>query len=180
MSEFREGPPQAHSKRQKVVDLVLPTVPLRRMSRAFGETRASLRETLKQFKAALPDQPTGSRSFEEGDPRGIEDPRERFEALYAIGGWSEQELDEQRRAVVRTKLVALIMSVVTFSGVLGALVMAPLWMLLFIVPLGGSLLILGLAQTFKFAHYQAQLEMRSLISARQFASLPDFLVRLVG
>lgn len=179
MSELHQGSTQGKSRRQKAVDLMLPTVPLRRISTALRQTGASLRETAEQFKAALPDHPTARQSFEEGDPRAIEDPRERFEAMYSIGGWSERELGEQRIAIVRTKLTALIMSSATLAGVVGALVMAPLWMLLFILPLGGSVLILCLAQTFKFAHYQAQIELRSLISARQFASRPDFLARLV-
>ena len=156
-------------------NLFFPVKAIGRASKSVVDTKTALVDMVKQFRDNLPEQET----VESDDPRVITDPRMRFEVLYEMNGWSAEELETQRKAVRRTKITSLIMCVLAFCAVVVGLLVAPVWMLLFAMPAAGCLLILSLAQVFKYAHFQAQIELRQLISAREFASLPDFFSRLI-
>lgn len=118
--------------------------------------------------------------YEEDDPRGIANSRERFAALYELEGWSEAELNQQVKAVRRTKITAICMSIFAIAGVIVLATTVPAWMAIFLIPASGSLLILGFAQAFKYAQMETQIALRDLISAREFVSRDDFWVRLFG
>lgn len=156
--------------------MVLPIGALSRASQALGQTGESLAEMAHTFRNKLPEQDGQELP---GDPRTIADPCERFELIYKLNGWTPEEVIAQHKAVRRSKFAALVMAVVALVGYLVAMLTLPAWMLLVLVPVGGCLLILGAAQTFRFALYESQLELRSLISAREFASRNDFFRRLV-
>lgn len=175
-------PQDRGGRRWKRTDLLLPTRAVRRAADSLDDARNSVVDLFAQMRNGMPGrqkQGEGQSNFAQGDPRAIEDSRERFEAIYLLNGWSRKELSDQLSAVRRTKLAALVMSAGAFAAVVTAMFILPVWLLLVVMPTGGCVLIIGLAQAFKFSHYQAQLEMRSLISAREFASLPDFFERLI-
>ncbi len=162
----------------RTASFFLPLRAIGRATQSVADAKKSLIQMGRQFRDNLPAQ-VGARDVEPDDPRAINDPRLRFEKLYELNGWTPEALQEQLTAVARTKLAALIMSVLALCAVITSLFLAPLWMLLFAMPIGGCLLVLGLSQVFKYAHFQTQIELRSLIAAREFASLPDFFLRLL-
>jgi hypothetical protein len=160
------------------VELVLPIRPLRKVGTAFQELGAACRDLSGRFRSGLPDVPQGQK-FEEGDPRGISDSQRRFTALYDANKWTGEELAQQLVAIRRSKLTAMIMTAVAFAGALASLAMLPIYMLLLVLPVSGCLVILGLVQWLRFALYEAQIELRSLLSARDFACRDDFFHRLI-
>lgn len=159
---------------------VTPVYAVKKAAYSVVSAKDRIKKSFEEFKTALPDYDAGNAGEENAPGAGIEDPFERFEAIYEINKWNEAEILEQMSACQRTKLASLSLSVVAFLGSFVALFFAPLWMLLFVLPVGGCAVILGLVQAFKFSLYQTQLSMRCLISARQFYARNDFFVRLIG
>lgn len=156
-----------------------PFYSLGRAAESISQTKNGLAESLSRMKDKLPSHnPDGE--FPADDARSIKDGRERFEVMYAIHDWNDSDIENQKFACSRTKLVSLLAAVFSFATVIASIFFAPLWMLIFIVPVGGCLCILGLVQAFKFALYEAQLEMRDLIGAKEFYAREDFFLRLIG
>ena len=176
MTQPKDKP--ARSGWGRTANFLLPVKAIGRATQAVGDTKKSLAQMARQFRDNLPGQGRAIDAAPD-DPRAISDPRLRFEKIYELNGWTPEALQEQLTAVRRTKVASLVMSVLTLGAVIAALLLAPLWMLLVAMPIGGCLLVLGSVQVFKYAHFQAQLEFRSLIAAREFASLPDFFFRLL-
>lgn len=141
-------------------------------STAIGRIPSGLRE-------GLPDQ--GTTPSDDGtDLRTIQDSAERFNAIYTGNGWSEETLREQRMACVRTKLTCFVLMIVSISCSILAFLVLPFFSLMVATPVLGCLIILCAAQGFKFALYQAQIDTRNLISAKEFANMDDFFYRLIG
>jgi hypothetical protein len=156
--------------------------PVRAVSRAFSsvsQTKGSLVEAAKTLGASLPGQ-SAPGDYEEGDIRNISDAKERFQAMYELHEWTEPQLLKQLKSLRMTKITAMVMSVFSVAGVMLLAWAAPMWLSLFLIPVSGAVMVLGIAQTFKYALYQAQIELREFISAREFANLPDFCERLIG
>lgn len=170
------------NEKKSVASRLLYFTPWRSITRAgqsIVTTKERLSETFDSLRQSLPHR-SDADQFEEGDLRNIADHKERFEALYEANRWSEEELAAQIRACSRTKIVGLVCSGVALLSAIYSAGYAPLWMLVFLIPLEGCVIILGIAQAFKFALYQAQLVERSLFGARDFFSRADFFSRLVS
>ena len=105
---------------------------------------------------------------------------ERFEALVELHCWTDQGLAQQLLAVRRTKLFAIVSTTVGFVGALVAMITLPQWMLLFLLP--GTLLLctMGGSRVFLMGLYQAQLEERRLLKAKEYLSRPDLFRHLVS
>lgn len=152
--------------------------PLLRTAESVNESRerlagevARLREARAAAHKAALEQLAGE------DSQG---PRQRFEALVAVHGWTDDGLAEQLRAVRRTKLFAMATTGAALVGAFATMFLAPIWALLLISIGTLGLAAMGLAQTFRFGLYQAQLESRALINYRQYLARPDFFRHLFG
>lgn len=161
-------------RRRSILEWVTPLGGFRRARDSVVEAHGAVKEALAR------QQQTRERELDPDDLRRIEDERERFIAMYKLHGWTEHELREQQRAVRNTKITALALTAVAFVGAMGAIWMAPGWMLLFVLPVGGSVTILCAAQAFRYALWEAQLEERAFIDAKTFLAMPNFWQRLLG
>lgn len=158
-----------------------PLYGIRRAADSLAKTGQTLGAAARAAAQSLPGQKTSAQqAYEEGDPRRLADPHERFEAIYEINNWTPDDLRRQLGACRNAKLVALLMSVLAFFGVVVAAVYASLLLRLLLIPCGGCVLLLGIAQCFRYALYETQISLRALISARDFVSRPDFWIRLLG
>jgi hypothetical protein len=162
-------------EKTKLVDYMVPSAAVRRARVSVEGLGQSLREVLGQMRQTLPSRS----SVPAAGLADVSDPRERFRVLYERNGWTAHELGEQHKAVSRAKLIALVGGCFTTVGVLGSMVLLPIWLLLFVVPAAGCALILSLALVFQNALWKTQIELQSLISAKDFASMPDFFSRLL-
>lgn len=156
--------------------------PARSISKAWGAIRTASSAVGRipgGLRDGLPDQ---SSPADHGgtDFRTIQDSAERFNDIYTQNGWTDASLQEQRTACVRTKLTCFVLMIVSvFSAILSFLIL-PFFSLMIATPILGCLIILCAAQGFKFALYQAQIDTRNLISAKEFAKMDDFFYRLIG
>lgn len=153
--------------------------PLVRTAESFGESRDRIAAEVARLRAARAAAHTAvmERVENGSDPDSAP---QRFEALVALHGWTDQGLAEQLKAVKRTKLFAMISTGLALVGAITAMVLAPVWALLLISVGTMGVATMGLAQTFRFGLYQAQLESRALINYRQYLCRPDFFSHLVG
>ncbi|WP_454744124.1 hypothetical protein [Cupriavidus necator] len=105
--------------------------------------------------------------------------RTAFEALFARNGWTAEQLADQRRAVVRAKWAMLATSWVFLCLMFGVVWFFPgvIGFLIGVFAFGLGALICG-ARTIQCALYQAQVDLRALITFRAFLSRDDFFHRL--
>lgn len=156
----------------KIAEWFFPVRSFRKARQSIADAKQSVVEALT---ARNPSADTSSI-----DIPADADAKKRFEAMAKLYGWTDAELREQLRAVRATKVTALALTGVAFIGSLGAMVMVPLWMLFFVLPLGGSVTILCAAQAFRYALWEAQLVERAFIDAKTFVRMPDFWRRLIS
>jgi hypothetical protein len=157
-------------------------VPVRAVTGAFGsikKTGAVLGDTFKKMGERLPG-PAVAGTYEEGDVRNISDAKERFETMYEMHGWTEKELAKQIKTSRNTKLTAMVTGIFAVTGVIVLAIKAPLVLSVFLIPISGVVLVLGLSQSFKYALYETQMNLREFISAREFAAREDFFIRYFG
>lgn len=156
-----------------------PIHSMRRAGASMVDAKGRITQMFREFQSSLPSRDPNA-VYAEDDVRQIEDAGERFQAMYEMHGWNEDEMAQQIRACSRTKIAGLCVSIVCLVATFSALLFAPLWMLFFITPLGGCGVILGVSQAFKFALFETQLKLRSLIDAKTFYSREDFFQRMIG
>lgn len=166
-------------KRWRVIDFVTPLGAIRRASSSIAHTASMLKESAQKMHEQLPGQ-QAKKDYESDDPRGIRDSAERFEALYVAGDWTEFEIARQIIACHRTKITAICMIIFSLAAIVILATSVPKWMAIFLIPVSGSLFILGLAMTFKYALMETQLLLRDLIAANEFVARDDFWRRLIG
>lgn len=159
------------AEKRSVWSLISPLSPFRRAARSLGDAGEAIKEAVGRRNQRRID---WSASIDLGTAR------RRFEQSFEIQGWTEEELAEQLRAVRVTKLTALIMTSVAFAVSLGSMLLAPLWMLFFVLPIGGCVTILCAAQAFRYGLWEAQIKERAFIGPREYLSMPDFWQRLLG
>lgn len=177
MSE--EAPVKRKGKALKWILYFTPIYPLMRTAGALTRARETVVKAIKKGNDNLSSS-TPEGKYPEDDVRSIQNAEQRFQAMYELHEWSECELHMQKLACQRTKLASFSIAIVGFISVLGLILAMPYWTMMFILPVGGCVVILGLAQGFKFALYQAQIDLKSLIGARDFLAREDFFVRLIG
>lgn len=150
--------------------------PLGRMRDAASSLSDAARAS-KERIAAMGPKPAEDLSDE--DVRKIEDAQMRFEAIYEMNRWTEHELSKQRRAVNVGKITSLALASVVFVVSLGMIMFAVPMVQMFVLPIGILLTVLSLAQAFRHALYEAQIDKRSLMDAKAFLAMPDFWSRLL-
>jgi len=99
--------------------------------------------------------------------------------MYAMHQWTPGELEQQKKAIRVGKITALAMAAVVFVVSLGLIMFSTPMIQFFAMPMGILLTILSLTQAFRHALHEAQLDLRALISAKTFLSLPDFWHRVL-
>lgn len=165
--------------RWRIIDFVTPSGAVRRAASSVVRTVAAVKDSAKTMGENLPGQ-QDTPDYPEDDLRNIVNARERFEAMYEAGQWSQADLVLQTRAVRRTKITALCMSVFALAGVVVLATTVDVWIAIFLIPASGSLLILGFSQAFRYALMETQISLRELISAREFVARNDFWLRFFG
>ena len=177
-NQAADAPVGSDNKKSSRIAYFTPIHSIRRAGSSLSGARTRIAQTFNGFKNALPSRQSGV--YDQDDLRSIDDPEQRFRAMYEEFGWTEEEILGQANACSRTKLVALSLALISLVATLGALFFAPIWMLLFVVPIGGSAVILGFAQAFKFALFETQINLKSLIDAKTFYAREDFFIRMIG
>lgn len=166
-------------KSSSVLSYVTPWRAISKAATSVAGTSQHLRHTARAMAQSLPGQSL-AQDYEEGDVRRIEDSRDRYRAMYALHEWTPEEIAQQLKALRITKMVAFISALIALTAVIALAIKAPVWMSLFLIPISGSVLVLGIAQGFKYALYETQINLSDFISAREFVSREDFWLRLVG
>ena len=165
--------------RRSVWSFVTPMGAIRRATDSVAKTREVLIQAKQSMVDNLPGQnPDGK--YEEGDIRNIKDSKLRFQAMYDEHAWTPEEVDKQKRVCHVTKLVAFVMAIASVVGVVTLVLKSSLLMTLVLTPVACVSLLLGVAQGFKYALFEAQLDLKEFISAREFVSRVDFFRRLIG
>jgi hypothetical protein len=165
--------------KKTVLSFVLP---VRAVTGAFSsvkKTGEALGDTFKKMGEQLPG-PAVAGTYPEGDVRNISDAKQRFEAMYEMHEWNEKDLAKQVKTTKNTKLTAMVTGILALAGVIALAVKAPLWLSVFLIPVSAAVIVLGLAQSFKYALYEAQLDLREFISAREFVARADLWARYFG
>lgn len=162
----------------RALEWVFPVRQMRKASESVAEASSEVRGAFVSMGRRMPAHKPGD--YPEGDIRNIADPRERFSAMYENGDWTPQEVETQLLTVRRTKVATLAVAVAALIAAFGVMLTAPMMFMVFLLPAAGCVCILGVAQSFKFALFEAQLKERSLIDARTFWRMPDFWQRFLG
>jgi len=149
--------------------------PLGRMRDAAGSLTDALRASSSRIKSVA--QTPGP--LDPRDVRSTESDRERFTIMYELYKWTPEELVQQKRALRVGKITALTVAAVVFIVSLGLIAFSAPMVQLFAMPMGILLTVLSLAQAFRYALHEAQVDSRALISAKTFLSLPDFWSRVL-
>lgn len=171
------------STKEKVLSYTTPWGAIKRSARSISKAKGSIQETAQALGHSLGKQlpgQAGEAAYEEGDVRNITDSKLRFETMYEMHKWTPGELKTQVKVLRRTKMTAFVMSIIAAGGVVVVATMLPRWAALFMIPLAGISMIVGFAQGFKYALYEAQIDLRELISSREYVSRNDFWKRLFG
>jgi hypothetical protein len=102
-------------------------------------------------------------------------PEQRFQHAYAEGGWSEEDLIKQYGAFRAAKFVLLVIGLALLPALLGVAFTAPLWIVMFTVPVMASFSVVLLAQSLRHAWWQCQIELRAMITFKEFFGRRDLL-----
>lgn len=109
------------------------------------------------------------------DPSLIKDPYMRFDVLYKMHGWDEESLKQQMVAVRRTKTTSSWMSAVLLLCALWGLFALPVYAVILVCPLLVTGSAVAIASAVKHAIFQAQLQERKLMNAKEVMARPDLI-----
>lgn len=105
-------------------------------------------------------------------------PAERFHHASVTGEWTEQDLYRQMAAFRAAKFVQLFVGVMLLPAAVMLALYASLWVVAFGVPTLASFSVVMLAQSLRHAWWQCQIDLRSMISFKEFVGRPDLFGRL--
>lgn len=106
-------------------------------------------------------------------------PAQKFAFLYEKLHWSEAELRQQRVTLRRSRRVLLALSVVFAAAFVFTLLRAPWGLALLVIWALGFACVKMLLSVFQLALFEAQIEKRTILEARDFLGLRDFWWRLL-
>ena len=106
-------------------------------------------------------------------------PAQKFAFLYEKFQWSEAELRQQRAALRRSRRVLLALSAVFAAAFVFVLLRAPWGLALIVIWALGFACVKSLLAVFQLALFEAQIEKRAILEARDFLGLRDFWWRLL-
>jgi len=151
--------------------------PLGRMRDAADSLSSAVKDSKNKLK---PPSACDIASLDVQDVRRIADARDRFDAMYVLHRWTPSEIAQQRKALRSGKVTALIMAAIVFLVSLLVIATGSPMIQMFAMPLGIFITILSLAQAFRYALFETQLDLRAFIDARSFLAMPDFWSRILG
>lgn len=105
-------------------------------------------------------------------------PKERFDYLYKEMEWDEDSLRLQAGRIRVAKFALLTMGFCMIPAQLAVYFLMPSLMLSFLAPLLALFTILLFVKAARHAHWELQIEMRSLFSFKEFLSRDDFFKQL--
>lgn len=105
-------------------------------------------------------------------------PEERFHHDCVAGDWTDQDLRHQMGAFRAAKFAQLFVSLMMLPAILAVVMSAPWWVISFSVPALASFGVVMFAQALRHAWWQCQIDMRSMISFKEFMGRSDLFGRL--
>lgn len=108
------------------------------------------------------------------NPLKIKDAYMRFEVLYELNNWNEEELKTQLKAVLLTKRASAYSSAILLLAGLVSLYFMAAWMILIFGPILITGSAVGFASAVKHSIYEIQIENRKLITYKELMSRHDF------
>lgn len=174
-TELEQEKAAAPTKRRRGLAMRTVIGTARVVSRPYLEAGKSIKRlrgtlrTLGRTMATKPGLETDSNFIEAPDSASA------FERLYHANGWTEPQLRQQRRAIVRAKFVALLLAIIFLSvSVFGVFTLRYLaYVPVAVIIIGLSITALGLSLFVHHAIFQAQIDERRLLSAREFFAHRD-------
>lgn len=105
-----------------------------------------------------------------------------FAVLFEGNGWDDEQLSQQRRAVVRTKWfsLGLAMASMTIGTSTAALFGAVSYWPIVAAVIGCAIGVISVFRFFQCAIFQTQIDLRELITAREFVSRSDMINRMLS
>lgn len=147
--------------------------PYIRLASESVEAGKRVKTAYKQLQELKAEKAAAAPLVEAGDERAA------FDALFVHNKWTDEQLAAQRRAIVRAKWAMLATSWVMLCLMLGVILFFPgvVGFLIGVFGFGLGAVICG-ARTVQCALFQAQIDLRALISFRAFLARDDFFHRL--
>lgn len=150
--------------------------PVRRPMQDISKSAAGIKESVAQAKE-LQKKRVADTKAAAAYLKG-KSPQEKFEEIFELNGWTEEQLVQQRKAARNTRLgmvglvvVGMIVLLVVMSGI-------PFWALAIIGPVSVIALAGCAAMAARFAWWEAQIEQRSIFPLAEFMSRKDFFRRV--
>lgn len=106
-------------------------------------------------------------------------PREKFDSIYNLNGWSEEELDQQAKAARNTRLSMVVVAVVGVVLLILMMVQAPVWMLAIIGPMTVVFVAMCVAMAARYAWWSDQITTRTVYPFGEFMARKDFFLRVL-
>jgi len=164
------------NKRKVVRTLVLYATPIPAFSRAAKAILSAARGVANAApvskKEEIADEPGESSLWNSMTPV------ERFHHACVTGEWTEQDLFRQMAAFRAAKFVQLFVSFMMIPSIVMLVLYAPWWVVAFGVPALASFSVVMLAQSLRHAWWQCQIDLRAMISFKEFVGRSDLLGRL--
>lgn len=103
---------------------------------------------------------------------------EKFEHAYSQGGWTEEQVLRQYGAFRAAKFVQLVIGLALLPALVAVAITAPLWLVMFSVPVMSAFSVVLIAQAFRHAWWQCQIDLRAMITFKEFIGRSDLFARL--
>jgi hypothetical protein len=167
--------PDKNPNRYSVSSMFTPMGAIRRSTQAIVGMKNAFSSMHEQSLKRAKSKEGG---YPEGDIRNIANSKARFEAMYELHEWNEEDLKQQIKAVRNTKYTALFMAIFSFFGSIFLMFYLPRWMVFFAVVIGGGGAILGFVKAVEMTLNQLQLEERDFLKISDLLARDDFFQKI--
>ena len=150
-----------------------PIPPLARGTKALLNAFRGIAGAASQLKKEK-----SERAAPELTPWGAMSPAEKFHHACVTDSWTEQDLYRQMAAYRAAKFVQLFVGVMLLPAAVLLVLYSPWWVIAFGVPALVSFSIVMLVQSLRHAWWQCQIDMREMISFKEFVGRSDLFGRL--
>ena len=151
-----------------------PLYPFFRAKQDVTKSFHGVSDALRDAKQRLKDEREAAAKAGE-----LGDPKERFEAAVIEGNWSKADLERQISGARRARRYFSIFSYISVPCSVAATLFMPGWIALFLLPGTLVFFILMMSLSAKHAWWEWQISERSFESFKKFASMPDFIKRVI-
>ena len=154
------------------------TYPVRRPMQDLSKSAAGIKDSVAQARELQKRRVSDAKaaaSYLKGKT-----PREKFDEIFHLNGWTEAELVQQRKAARNTRLGMLGLVLVGLPSLLFVMLGLSFWVLAFVGPIAVILLAGCVALAARFAWWEAQIEERSIFPLIDFLARKDLFRRVFG